>query len=211
MERDAPARATNALTIGTIVAFVAALWFGPHLFLQAGFIPARFGMALGLPAVPFALTPLTATLLHAGWLHLGFNLLMLVYCGRLVEGVIGPRRLLMLYILGAYGAALGQYLVDPVSTSPMVGASGAISAVVAAYALMFGRDVSRIGPIPGLVVRALWLAGAWIAIQWLVGLASGAGLPNIATAAHVGGFVTGLLAVTPLMLRQSRAIRRRPR
>lgn len=208
MEREAPARATNALTIATIVAFIAAMWLGPHLFVQAGFIPARFAMALGLPAVPFALTPLTATLLHAGWIHLGFNLVMLVYCGKMVEGVVGAGRLLMLYVLGAYGAALGQYLADPVSISPMVGASGAISAVVAAYALMFGRDVSRAGPIPGLVVHALWLAAAWIAIQWLLGHASGNGIPNIATAAHVGGFVTGLLAVTPLMLRQSRTIRR---
>lgn len=207
MHRDPAPRATNALAIVTALAFLATMFAGPHIFMQAGFVPARFTQVLPLPAVPLALTPLSATLLHAGWLHLGFNLLMLVYCGRGVEGVVGWARLLALYVLGAYGAALGQYLVDPVSASPMVGASGAISAVVAAYALMFGRDVSRIGPIPGLVVRALWLAAAWVAIQWLVGTASGGG-STIATAAHVGGFVAGLAAVTPLMLRQVRAIKR---
>lgn len=209
MHGDPSPRATYSLALLTGLAFLAAMVAGPHLYLQAGFVPARVVGELPFPAVPLALTPLSATLLHAGWLHLGFNLLMLVYCGRLVEGVVGWGRLLALYVFGAYGAALGQYLVDPLSTVPMVGASGAISAIVAAYALMFGRDVSRVGPVPGIVVRALWLAAAWVAIQWLIGASGGGAGRNIATAAHVGGFVMGLLAVTPLMVRQAQRIRRR--
>lgn len=207
MHRDPLPRATYSLALLTAVAFVVAMVADPHLYWQAGFVPARFVAAIPFPAVPFALTPLSATLLHVGWLHLGFNLLMLVYCGRMVEGVIGWIRLLALYALGAYAAALGHYLVDPMSTVPVFGASGAISAVVAAYALMFGRDVSRVGPVPGIVVRALWLAAAWVAVQWLLGATGGGAGGKTATAAHVAGFAAGLLAVAPLMLRQARLIR----
>jgi membrane associated rhomboid family serine protease len=143
---------------------------------------------------------LTATLLHGGLLHLGFNLLMLVYCGKQVEGVIGGMRLLILYVIGAYGAAFAQYAVDPQSVMPMIGASGAISAVVGAYALMFGRgQVKRIGPIPSVVVRALWLAAAWIVLQWGMGFITGGTATPIATAAHIGGFLTGLILAYPLL------------
>jgi membrane associated rhomboid family serine protease len=195
-----PLRMTAAITAATIVAFVVSAFAGPHINLQAGFIPARLTETYPFTAVPFWLTPLTATLLHGGLLHIAFNLLMFVYCGRLVEGALGGMRLLVLYVLGAYGAALGQYLVEPSSFSPMIGASGAISAVIGTYALLFGRDkVRRIGPVPGPVVRALWLAAAWVVLQWGIGLASGSGPFVIATAAHVGGFFTGLLLAYPLV------------
>jgi membrane associated rhomboid family serine protease len=195
-----PLRATAAITALTAIAFVAQGFAGPHIIPQGGFIPARFSEIAPFTAVPFALTPLTATLLHGGWLHLGFNLLMLVYCGRQVEGVLGALRLIVLYIVGAYGAALGQFLIDPGSTGPMIGASGAISAVVGTYALMFGRGtVKSIGPVPALVVRALWLAAAWVAIQWMVGFATGGTATPIAVAAHVGGFLTGLALTWPLL------------
>ncbi len=184
----------------TAIAFLLQGVAGPHVILQGGFVPARMTEAFPFTAVPFALTPLTATLLHGSLAHLGFNLLMLVYCGRQVEGVLGGMRLLILYVLGAYGAALGQYLVDPGSSAPMIGASGAISAVIGTYALMFGRNqVKRVGPVPALVVRALWLAGAWLVLQWGVGFMSGGTATPIAVAAHVGGFLTGLLLMYPLL------------
>ena len=106
----------------------------------------------------------------------------------------------MLYVLGAYGAALGQYIVEPMSPSPMIGASGAVSALVAAYAMLFSRgDVRAFGPVSGQIIRALWLAAAWVALQWLVGAATGGGASEIATAAHVGGFIVGLILVRPLL------------
>lgn len=200
MQPSRPLRATVAIAVVTAVAYLAQGLGGPHLFLQAGFIAARLYEVTPFTAVPFALTPLTATLLHGGLLHLGFNLLMLVYCGRQVEVVLGAMRLVILYIVGAYGAALGQFLFDPTSTGPMIGASGAVSAVVGAYALMFGRSqVKRIGPVPAIVVRALWLAAAWTILQWGIGFASGGGDTPIAFAAHIGGFVTGLAIAYPLL------------
>jgi membrane associated rhomboid family serine protease len=195
-----PMRATAAIAALTAIAFIAQGLMGPHVILQGGFIPARFTEDYPFTVVPFGLTPLTATLLHGGWAHLGFNLLMLLYCGRQVEGVLGPMRLVILYVIGAYGAAFGQYVIDPGSTGPMIGASGAISAVIGTYALMFGRGkVQGIGPIPALVVRALWLAVAWLILQWGIGFISGGTATPIAVAAHVGGFLTGLMLMYPLL------------
>jgi membrane associated rhomboid family serine protease len=195
-----PVRTTAAITALTGLAFLLQGLGGPHILLQGGFVPARMTEVVPFDAVPFWLTPLTATLLHGGLLHLGFNLLMFVYCGKQVEGVIGGMRLLILYVIGAYGAAFAQYAVDPQSVMPMIGASGAISAVVGAYALMFGRgQVKRIGPIPSVVVRALWLAAAWIVLQWGMGFITGGTATPIATAAHIGGFLTGLILAYPLL------------
>jgi membrane associated rhomboid family serine protease len=82
----------------------------------------------------------------------------------------------------------------------MIGASGAISAVLAVYALLFSRnEVRAIGPIPAHWVRALWLAAGWTGVQWLLGFATSRGSYQIATAAHVGGFLVGLAMARPLL------------
>jgi membrane associated rhomboid family serine protease len=198
-----PARMTYAIAIATVVAFIVAriIWPADYVSEQAGFIPLRFMSTATGFVVPEWLTPLTATLAHGDWVHIGFNMLMLVYCGRSVETVLGPWPLAVLYLVGAYIAAAGQYVVGPLSPVPMIGASGAISAVLAVYALLFGRnDVKRWGPIPAHWVRAIWLAIAWTGLQWLVGLAStrGGGY-QVATAAHVGGFLAGLALARPLL------------
>jgi membrane associated rhomboid family serine protease len=197
-----PARLSYAITALTVAAFVLGrlIWDVDFISEQAGFIPLRLSAeAMGF-AVPALLTPLTATLAHGDWIHLGFNLLMLVYCGRAVEAVLGAGPLAALYVIGAYIAAAGQFVVGPMSPVPMIGASGAISAVIAVYALLFGRNaVTRWGPIPAHWVRAIWLAVAWTAIQWMIGLVSGGGGYEIATAAHVGGFLAGLAMARPLL------------
>lgn len=200
MRDDRPVRTTLAIAAVTTLAFILQGFGGPHIALQAGFIPARLGADYPFTSVPFMLTPLTATLLHGGWLHLGVNLLMLVFCGRQVERGLGGLRLIVLYVLGAYGAALGHWMIEPNATGPMIGASGAISAVVASYALMFGRgQVKRIGPIPGNLVRALWLAAAWTVLQWGIGFTSAGSATPVAIAAHIGGFLTGLAVTYPLL------------
>ena len=67
------------------------------------------------------------------------NLILLVWCGRAVERIIGPGPTVLLYLVGAFAAAGAQFLVDPNSPVPMIGASGAISALIGAYALTYGR------------------------------------------------------------------------
>ncbi|WP_242095613.1 rhomboid family intramembrane serine protease [Sphingomonas sp. CROZ-RG-20F-R02-07] len=203
----AGARATAIIAIGTAIVSALILLTGrlPYAAVEAGFIPVRAsGMVAHAFLVPLLLTPLTATLVHGGIAHLGFNLVMLVYCGQQAERATGATGLAILYVVGAYAAAAAQYAFDPSSLSPMIGASGAISAVVAAYALLYGeRRAQAIGPIPGGVVHVAWLAAAWIGIQLLIGYAGfgeGAGTGPIAIGAHIGGFVAGLALARPLLL-----------
>lgn len=197
-----PARLTYGIAAVTVLAFFAGiiLTSGDFTTEQMGFIPLRFASDAQGFVVPTWLTPLTATLSHGDLIHLGFNMLMLVYCGRSVETVLGAGPMAVLYLVGAYVSAGGQYVAGPMSPVPMIGASGAISAVIAVYALLFGRNaVQRWGPIPAHWVRAIWLAIAWTGVQWLVGLASRGGSYEIATAAHVGGFLAGLAMARPLL------------
>ena len=170
--------------------------------LALGFIPARVeGAAVPWAALPVFLTPLTATLVHAGLIHLGFNLLVFIWCGQAVERVLGRSGLIVLYLIGAYAAAAGQWLSDPSSVVPMVGASGAISAVIGAFSLSFGRprQFTR-SPQVNRWINALWLMVAWVVLQLMMGWLAGGQGYLLAWAAHVGGFIVGILLQRPLLL-----------
>ncbi|MGA9582840.1 MAG: rhomboid family intramembrane serine protease, partial [Allosphingosinicella sp.] len=151
--------------------------------------------------IPALLTPLTATLVHSGFVHLLFNLIILLFCGRSVERVVGGQGIVILYLVGAYAAAAAQYAVGPAEMVPMVGASGAISAVLGAFALLFGRNKVKVAS-PGLasLLHALWLAAAWIGLQLMIGLTFETTGLRIAIAAHIGGFLVGLALARPLLL-----------
>jgi membrane associated rhomboid family serine protease len=196
--------ATNLIAAVTALAWVIAAAIGKsdEAALVMGFIPARLsGVAVPWPAVPAILTPLTATLVHSGLIHLGFNLLVFVWCGAAVERVLGNQGLVALYLVGAYAAALAQWAVDPAAAVPMIGASGAISAVMGAFALSFGR-AKRVSSSPTVNrwVNVIWLMVAWVVLQLMMGwLAGGQGF-LLATPAHVGGFAAGLLLQRPLLL-----------
>lgn len=217
--RQPRSQITNQIAVATaaVFALVAISGMGDAAVMLAGFIPERIGspglldqLGLGVPAVPVWLTPITATLLHGGWLHLGFNMMMLVFCGRQVEAVLGPRLLLLLYVIGAYCAALGQWLLGPDVSVPMIGASGAISAIIGAYALLYSnQQVRAIGPFSSHVVRMLWLGAVWIVLQGMIALAGlggmnvgqgdGFALSQIAVGAHIGGFIAGMVLTRPLL------------
>jgi membrane associated rhomboid family serine protease len=204
MMQPRPARTTNAIVAATCVAFLAVtLTVGTDWAAAAGgFIPARISGVLPLDgAVPAWLTPLTAALLHASFFHLLFNMVMLAFCGKLVEQAIGGRGLLILYLVGAYAAAFAQYLAGPHEAVPMVGASGAASAVLGVYALLYGRHKQAVAH-PGLnrLINIAWLAVAWIGIQLLFGFAGATEGMSIAIAAHIGGFLAGLALARPLLL-----------
>lgn len=202
-----PTRVTSAIVAATAVAWalVAFLDREQWAVLAGGFIPARLSGATLAGALPVWLTPLSSTLVHAGLLHLAFNMLMLAFCGRLVETAIGGRGLALLYVVGAYGGALAQYLAGPHSLVPVVGASGAISAVIAAYAMLYGQRGKLPSGWRGTLVNVVWLAATWIGLQLLVGLATSGTALNIAIAAHVGGFLVGLALARPLLLLRYRS------
>lgn len=192
------------MTVG-ISALITLFGVEAYAAIGGGFIPASLSVSLVAPhdivMLPFWLTPLSATLVHGGFLHLAFNMVMLVYCGRLLERALGWQGMAALYVIGAYAGAAGHWAFEPSSAAPMIGASGAISAILAGYAMLFAeRPVPAIGPIPSRVVRIAWLAAAWIAIQLLIGFASGGGGSGIAIGAHIGGFAAGLLLARPLLL-----------
>jgi membrane associated rhomboid family serine protease len=180
---------------------VSALGLDAQAAVGGGFIPARLTYRLeGEGFLPALLTPFSAALLHANLLHLSLNLMMLLICGAPVERAIGRGNFVALYVIGALAAAGAQWAVEPASQVPMIGASGAISAIVGGYSLLFGRNRVRVAnPALARALHVLWLAAAWIGLQLLFGLASrGSGGPAIATLAHVGGFLAGLALITPL-------------
>ena len=201
----AQARLTLALAALTAAAWLLANLLGLQDWAEGwgGFIPGR----LAGGGAHFWLSPLTATLVHAGPLHLAFNLLILVFCGRHVEWVLGAAATALLYVAGAYAAACAQYLADPQAMAPMVGASGAISAVLGAYAVLFGKNKVKVGGRRlALALNALWLLAAWVVLNLMVGvIARGGFIPGtgpamtIAVAAHIGGFIPGLLLAIPLL------------
>lgn len=198
---------TNGLIIANVVLFLLVWVFGwdQEALLRGGMFPVRLsGEPLDLAEygwmVPAWLTPLSSAFLHSGILHISFNMFMLLFCGRYVEQALGPQLMAILYVVGAYAAALAETAVDSSSMVPVIGASGAISAILGAYALLFARNkIDPIGPIPGYVIRIVWLTLAWIGIQLLVGFATSGNLQGIATYAHIGGFVAGLILTRPLL------------
>ena len=205
-----PGRLRTARTATVIISVAtAAVWLITYLLgwedaaaLHLGFIPARLaGLVIANSAVPAWLTPLTATLVHAGPLHLGLNLLIFVWCGMLVERVLGAGPLVLIYLVAGYSAALAQWAIDPSSTAPMVGASGAISGIIGAFALSFGRPkrIVRNNTLNQLL-NGLWLLAAWIVLQFMTGFLAGIQGVLVATPAHVGGFLAGLALQRPLLL-----------
>jgi membrane associated rhomboid family serine protease len=201
---------TDWLVAVTTIVFVITFLTG-HVDSAAqigGFVPLRADdpdlfRQLGGPAntIPFWLTPIVTTLIHGSWLHIGFNMLMLMFCGRHVEHALGPWLMLSIYCIGAYAAAAAEWFLDPMAANPMIGASGAISALLGTYALLYSQQkVRAVGPVSANVVRILWLAAGWIAIQLMLSVATSGSdgeFGHIAIAAHIGGFVAGLITTRP--------------
>jgi membrane associated rhomboid family serine protease len=199
-----PRTATVAITALTVFFWLVAQVISTPEQAAAvlGFIPARFsGLITISPAVPTFLTPLTATLAHANAIHIGFNLLIFVWCGTAVERVLGKTGLVILYLVGAYASALAQWAVAPASIVPMIGASGAVSAAIGAYALSFGR-AKRITSNFHLNrwINVVWLMVAWVVLQAMMGWLANSQGYALAIAAHIGGFAAGLLLQRPLLL-----------
>ena len=148
---------------------------------------------------PF-LSVLTAMFLHGGWLHLLGNMLFLFVFGNNVEDRLGRLRYLIFYLFCGYAATYGFSVFTPSSSSPLVGASGAIAGVLGAYLVLFPRAKvwSLLTFFFFLPVRLpAWLVlGSWFVLQYLyfrgAGVADGSG---VAYGAHVVGFVVGAALV----------------
>lgn len=142
-------RVTKALIIVNVVAFVF-VWLLEsqgisYIAPGYGLVPTR----ITLDPRGEWFTVLTSMFLHGGLAHLGWNMLFLYIFGDNVEDALGPERFLAFYLLSGIGAALGQYLMDPWSSVPMIGASGAIGGVLGGYLVLHPRaPVAVLNPIP---------------------------------------------------------------
>jgi membrane associated rhomboid family serine protease len=188
--------------------FVYELLLGSGLrefILQWGLVPARLTLALRFgeePVAAAALTLFSSMFLHGGWLHLIGNMWYLWIFGDNVEDRLGHGRYVLFYLSSGLVSALTQYLAAPNSTVPTVGASGAIAAVLGAYAVTFPRArVMTIIPLflfwPIVALPALVVLGLWFVFQFFSGALSLAwsAQGGVAWWAHIGGFLYGMLAM----------------
>jgi len=147
-------------------------------------------------------TLITSLFLHANLLHVAGNMLFLWIFGNNVEDRLGEIKFLVIYFTAGIAGSLLQVFITPTSTVPMLGASGAISGLLAAYVLYFprARVLTFIIPFFFVTLSAYLFIGYWIALQALDAyLSLGVSGGGVAFFAHVGGFVSGL--VLALLLR----------
>ena len=197
--------ASRSLLGACTAAYLLTFWgpVGPDwIVLGFGLIPAVLfgteGLPDGLPYVPPVLTLLTSVFLHGSLLHLLGNMLFLWVFGDNVEDAMGHVRFLAFFLICGAVASLIHAVVDPESIRPLIGASGAVSGVVAAYLILYPR-VKVWGlflkGIP-LKVPAYGAIGFWVALQ--VVSAFFGGDDAVGWFAHLGGFAAGAALVVPM-------------
>lgn len=191
------------VVINATIFLLQSLWppeVREFVWQLGGLVPVRLFGTPELPGLPPWLTLVTSQFLHGDWLHLLFNLWTLWLFGRAVEDRLGSLRFLGFYLACGVAAGLAHALIDPTSTVPTIGASGAISGVLGCYVRLFpfARLVLFVPVIflPWFVeVPAIGFALFWLITQIVPGLfALGYGVSGgIAWWAHIGGFAAGWL------------------
>jgi membrane associated rhomboid family serine protease len=206
--RVIPAAYATWLLIATnVVVFIV---FQSGLFYQSedvavvvfGMIPAVVHHTAVLPDelafLPAPVTLVTYMFLHGGWMHLLSNMLFLWVFGDNVEDALGHGRFVVFYLLCGIAAGAAHAALIPASTEPLVGASGAVAGVIAAYVMLHPRVklwVLLMMRIP-LKISAMWVIGAWFLLQ--IGYALFGTDQTTAWWAHVGGFLAGALLIVVL-------------
>jgi membrane associated rhomboid family serine protease len=195
---DDSARMTVPLVTYALIALNALVFFleltvGDAFIQKWAFVPSRF---LANPGAGFP-TLFSSMFMHAGWLHLGGNMLYLWIFGDNVEDQFGHLKYLIFYLLCGLAATFAQLAFNMGSNIPNLGASGAIAGVLGAYILMFpGKQIKVLLGNSVASVSALIVIGGWIILQFFSGIGSIANTADtggVAFMAHIGGFVAGLL------------------
>ena len=183
---------TYALIALNILFFFVELSGGEPFIMKWSFVPNRF---LANPAADFP-TLFTSMFMHAGWLHLGGNMLYLWIFGDNVEDNFGHLKFIVFYLLCGLAATFAQLVFSLNSNVPNLGASGAIAGVLGAYILLFPRGQVRVLQGQGVIpVPALIVIGLWFVLQFFSGIGSlgSSAQGGVAYMAHIGGFVAGLV------------------
>jgi membrane associated rhomboid family serine protease len=181
------------LIVFNILFFLIELSGGDAFIMKWAFVPSRF---LANPIADFP-TLFTSMFMHAGWVHLGGNMLYLWIFGDNVEDRIGSIRFIIFYLLCGLAATFAQLVFSLESNIPNLGASGAIAGVLGAYILMFPQGRVRVLQGQRIIqVPALIVIGFWIVLQLFSGIGSIANTADtggVAYMAHIGGFVAGFV------------------
>jgi membrane associated rhomboid family serine protease len=229
VSRSAPVMTVGIVTLNVLVfLYQTSLQLGislevdnpPHALetaqafvLEFGLIPCRLMNLCAFPDDQPAplFTIFSSMFVHAGFLHVGGNMLYLWIFGKNVEDTLGHTRFTLFYLLSGVAAALAQVLASPASEVPMIGASGAVSGVLGAYLILFPQSrvltlvifgfFWRLVNIPAVVVL-----GFWIVLQILNGLGSFGEAGSVAWFAHIGGFFAGMLLL--IVMRPRTLVRR---
>lgn len=196
----------NFGNIPPFIKIITAIFVGIHIIMSFlidealrvkliymfGFVPANFTNTEAFELIHL-LTPITYNLLHGSWTHLGFNVVMGLALGTFCEKMFStPTTIKFFFLCGAAGA-LAYFALNPTSSAPVIGASGAISGFFAA-ALMMLYEQGRFGMLGGkLANKGPWpIILGWTLIMIIIGLIGG----GIAWEAHIGGFLSGALLYT---------------
>jgi membrane associated rhomboid family serine protease len=169
-----------------------------QLFYSYGLIPSvlmgKNQLPIDLYVLPAYLTIFSSMFMHGGFMHLIGNMLYMWIFADNIEDNLGPKKFIIFYLLSGIGAAMAQVFMDTNSQIPMVGASGAIGGVLGAY--LINHPHARVlvlipfGFFSQLIkIRALYVLGFWFILQFI---SSGGG---IAYAAHIGGFISGMILI----------------
>jgi membrane associated rhomboid family serine protease len=238
LKDDIPTRTFPLVTVTIIIlnllvyAYEFFLWFEPvaagrsllgdrlyqQFVFEFGLLPCRVGdlcpprldtVVAGAP--PPLATVFTSMFVHGGLFHVGGNMLYLWIFGNNVEDSMGRGRFTVFYLLCGVAAAAAQYLQNPASAVPMVGASGAVSGTLGAYLVLYPHAriwtlvvfgfFWRVIPLPALFVLGFWIVVQFINSVYTFGRVEGGG---VAFLAHLGGFVAGMLLIVVFRRRPSR-------
>jgi membrane associated rhomboid family serine protease len=184
---------TYALLALNILFFFVELSGGDAFIEKWAFVPSRF---LANP-VGDSLTLFTAMFMHAGWLHLGGNMLYLWIFGDNVEDRFGHIKFTIFYLVCGLAATFAQLAFSTESNVPNLGASGAIAGVLGAYILLFPQGKVRVLQGQRVIqVSALIVIGLWIVLQLfssIGSITSAADTGGVAYMAHIGGFIAGFV------------------
>ena len=175
-----------------------------QLFYSYGLIPSVLMGHDQLPmdfyAVPAYLTIFSSMFMHGGFMHLIGNMLYMWIFADNIEDNLGPKKFIVFYLLCGIGAAMAQVLADPSSQVPMIGASGAIGGVLGAYIINYPKaKVLVLIPLGFFLfsqkIRALYVLGFWFILQFINSSMMSSQGGGVAYAAHIGGFVSGMILI----------------
>ncbi len=213
---------TGLIILANVLVFLYVQYGTPAL--EAARIPLSFGaipavltdraqLGAALQVIPEQLTVFTYMFLHGGWMHLIGNMAFMWVFADNVEDGFGHVGFVLFYLACGVAAALTHVAMSATSQVPLIGASGAVAGVLAAYMLLFPQSrilVLLFMRIP-LRLSALWVLAGWFVFQVISALAATPGKSGVAWWAHVGGFAAGLvltLLLRPFLLRRLAAGKR---